>query len=390
MSASFIFLRPWWLLALLLVPALIVLQGWKRSEQSAWQRAVDPHLLPHLIEAGTADRASTWTWLLPVGTALAILALAGPSWQQVRTPLWQVQAPLVIALDLSSAMLAADLAPSRLVQARSKVNELLTQRRGGQVGLIVYAGDAFTAAPITRDAATVRAVVDGLAPDLMPVDGQRADRAIERSIALMRSAGFARGDILLVSDHADAAAQSMARRAESQGFRVSALGVGTAAGAPMTGAQGFVTDTQGKLQFARLDLGSLVALAAAGGGKATALGADDRDLQALALLDPVGSARPGTDRDGAATANAAVAVERSDDGYWLLLLLLPLALLGFRRSAVAVAHAWRHVPARARRRGATNQQWRGRAIQPGARFVLRMGLALATARSARSRRPGGG
>ena len=339
MSADFIFLRPWWLLALLLVPALVFLQRSRRDGRNAWQQAVDPHLLPHLIETTRKDPASLRSWLIPLGAAIAIVALAGPSWQQQKAPLWQVKAPLVIAMDLSSAMLATDLAPSRLQQARAKVSALLKQRRGGEVGLVAWAGDAFTAAPMTRDAATAEVVVDSLAPDLMPVDGQRADRAIEHAVSIMKSGGFERGDILLVTDHADAKAEAAAARARSQGFRVSALGVGTAAGAPMTSASGFISDAQGQVQLARLDMGSLRALAARGGGTAVELTVDGSDLDALGVLDPQGPASqatsPGTTgADGEAAARTATTVQRGDDGYWLVLLLLPLALLGFRRHQV--------------------------------------------------------
>ena len=357
MSADFIFLRPWWLLALLLVPALVFLQRSRRDGRNAWQQAVDPHLLPHLIETTHKDPASLRSWLIPLGAAIAIVALAGPSWQQQQTPLWQLKAPLVIAMDLSSAMLAADLAPSRLQQARAKVSALLKQRRGGEVGLVAWAGDAFTAAPMTRDAATAEVVVDSLAPDLVPVDGQRADRAIEHAVSIMKSAGFARGDILLVTDHADAQAEAAAAQARSQGFRVSALGVGTAAGAPMTSASGFISDAQGQVQLARLDMGSLRALAARGGGTAAELTVDGSDLNALGVLDPQGPASQATSPgpDGKATARAATTVQRSDDGYWLVLLLLPLALLGFRRHQVlallplvlTLVVLWQPVPAAA-------------------------------------------
>lgn len=334
MSADLIFLRPWWLVVLLLLPAIIFLQRSRKSNRDVWQRAVDPHLLPHLIEARPAARGAAGSWLLPTGVLMAIVALAGPSWQQQKTPLWQVEAPLVIALDLSSAMLAADLPPSRLVQARFKLMELLRKRRGGQVGLIVYAGDAFTAAPITRDSGTVQAVIDSLAADLMPVDGQRADRAIDSAVALMRSAGFSSGDILLVTDHSDRSASKAAGRVRAQGFRVSALGVGTAAGAPKTGASGFVSNARGQVEFARLDLASLKALAAQGGGTAATLSADGRDLEALGLLDPQTAAPPANAADGATSSSGAEALRRTDDGYWLLLPLLALALLGFRRQAL--------------------------------------------------------
>ncbi len=360
MSADFIFLRPWWLAALLVVPALFILQRVRRGERNAWQQAVDPHLLPHLIETNGKDPASLRSWLIPLGAAIAIIALAGPSWQQQKAPLWQLKAPLVIAMDLSSAMLAADLAPSRLLQARAKISALLRQRRGGEVGLVAWAGDAFTAAPMTRDAATAEVVIDSLTPDLMPLDGQRADRAIEHAVSIMKSAGFERGDILLVTDHADAQAEAAAAQARAQGFRVSALGVGTASGAPMTSASGFVSDASGQVQLARLDLGSLRALAARGGGTAVALTVDGRDLDALGVLDPQGPAsqaiNPGSaGPDGEAAANAAMAMQRSDDGYWLVLLLLPLALLGFRRQQalamlpliLTLAVLWQPVPAEA-------------------------------------------
>ncbi|MEO8223407.1 MAG: VWA domain-containing protein [Gammaproteobacteria bacterium] len=339
MSAAFIFLRPWWLLALLAVPALILLQRARRGERGAWQRAVDPHLLPHLLETTARVRPFSSTWLLPAGVTMAVLALAGPSWQQQEVALWQVKAPLVIALDLSSAMRATDLPPSRVEQARAKLTSLLRARRGGEVGLIAYAGDAFTAAPITRDAGTVQLVLDSLTPDVMPVDGQRADRAIEQAVALVKSAGFDRGDILLVTDHADAAATNAAHKAAAAGFAVSVLGVGTATGAPMTGAEGFINDAMGKVQIARLDLASLQSLAAAGGGRAVALAtgpdAGLADLQSLGLLDPRGPASRGEGVEAGAGSRAAAVVQRSDDGYWLVLALLPLALLTFRSNGGA-------------------------------------------------------
>ena len=75
---------------------------------------------------------------------------------------------------------------------------------------MAYAGDAFTVAPLTEDAANIALFLDVLAPDMMPVDGQRADRAIAIAMRLLEQAGFDRGDILLLTDHADAAAQAYA------------------------------------------------------------------------------------------------------------------------------------------------------------------------------------
>jgi Ca-activated chloride channel family protein len=330
------FLRPQWLLVLLALPLLAWWWRRRRMRQSAWRDAVDPHLLPHLLEGRSSARASGALWLGLLGATLAVCALAGPSWQRVEQPLWQSRAPLVVALDLSSATLASDLPPSRLAQARAKLATLLRARAGGQVGLIAFADDAYTVAPLTDDAGNIALFLDSLAPDIMPVDGSRADRAIERSARLLRQAGFDRGDILLLTDHAGAAARNAAASAARDGYRVSALGLGTDGGAASR-------DADGRLARARLDAGSLRAVANAGGGAYAALAAGTGDLATLGVLDP---RQAGT----IASHGEKTALWR-DQGYWLLLPLLLLALLAFRRggalAAVLLCAWWPLQPAHA-------------------------------------------
>lgn len=316
-------LRPAWLWALAALPLLAWWWWRRRLRASAWRTAVDPHLLPHLLEPG-AGRRGWWPLVAGLcGYAIAVVALAGPSWQRVAQPTWQAPAPLVVALDLSSAMSASDLPPSRLLQARARLADLLESRAGGQVGLVAYAGDAFTVAPLTDDAANVALFLDALDPTVMPVDGQRTDRAIEWSVRLLRQAGFDRGDILVLTDHADADAISAATAARADGYDVSALGLGTPEGAAYR-------DGAGNIAQARLDTGSLRALAAAGGGRYATLSRDQADLHALGVLEP---------RMAGAEAMSAGGGERhwQDGGFWLLPLLMLLALLAFRRGGAVAA-----------------------------------------------------
>ena len=115
------FLRPGWFYALIALPLLAWWWRVQRRKRNAWRDVVDPHLLPQLLET-SGDRRSRFTvWFAALAYALAVLALAGPSWRQSAQPLWQSRTPLVIALDLSSATMAADLPPSRLAQARAKL-----------------------------------------------------------------------------------------------------------------------------------------------------------------------------------------------------------------------------------------------------------------------------
>ena len=312
------FLRPWWLLALLVLPMLA--WWWRRQAQqrNPWRDLVDAHLLPHLLDRGAEQRAGVLPrWLALAATALAIIALAGPGIGKDEQPLWQAQEPLVIALDLSSATLARDLPPTRLAQARAKLATLLRERAGGQVALVAFAGDAFTVAPLTEDAANVALFLDALDPGVMPDDGHRADRAIAWSQGLMRQAGFARGQILLLTDRADGTDIDAASEGNAAGYRASVLGLGT--------VQGGVFDTPEGLGQARLDASGLKRLAAGGGGAYQALSPGDADLRALGVLDP---------RQDAGTSVRGQKVSRwRDDGYWLLPVVLLLCLPLFRRGA---------------------------------------------------------
>ena len=326
--ASLHWLRPQWLWLLLAQPLL----GWwwraRDRQRSVWRDVVDPHLLPHLLEGHPGARARGGLWLGLLGLALAICALAGPSWQRVELPLWQNRAPLVIALDLSSATLANDLPPSRLLQARAKIATLLRTRAGGQVGLVAFAEDAYTVAPLTDDAGNVAVFLDALEPDVMPVDGSRADRAIAWSTKLLQQAGFDHGDIVVLTDHADVSARNAAAAAARDGYRMSALGLGTASGAAFR-------DVDGRIAQTHLDDASLRDLASAGGGAYAALGAGNGDLAALGVLDP--------SHAGAMAAHGEKTSIWRDQGYWLLFPVMLLALLAFRRGgalSVLLLAAW--------------------------------------------------
>jgi Ca-activated chloride channel family protein len=325
--AALHFLRPHWLWALLALPLLAAWWRARRRRDHAWRGTVDAHLLPALLDVGGGRRGriNAEVWMLPVAFALGVLALAGPSWRQDRQPLLQTEAPLVIAWDLSSTALADDLPPSRLLQARANISALLAKRAGGQVGLVAYADDAYTVAPLTDDAGNVALFLDALSPDVMPGDGSRSDRAIAWSAKLLKQAGFAGGEILLLTDHADADARAAAAQARRDGVRVSVLGLGTAAGTAFRTPFGEIAHT-------RLDAASLQSLAAAGGGDYAALTVDSGDLERLGVLD---GARL---RDGVAAHGGEANVWR-DEGYWLLLPLLLLVALAFRRGSALAAIA---------------------------------------------------
>lgn len=329
MPAEFHFLRPEWLWAL----PLAVLTAWtlarRRLGPGGWEQVVDPVLAPHVLSGAANRRGDGRWWLLGVTGAIAAVALAGPAWERVEQPVFRSDQALVIALDLSRSMDAQDVSPSRMARARLKILDILERRANGQTALIVYSANAFTVTPLTTDTDTIAALVNSLSTEIMPSRGSYPLAAMTKGQALLDQAGVGTGEVLLVTDGGSSpAAERVARDLWEVGYRVSVLGVGTKDGAPIPKSTGgFVTDRVGKIAVPKLEERSLRALAAAGGGRYAALTADTRDLDHL-LSGEVGSREAGDE---------SLATDQwREEGPWLVLLLLPLAALAFRRGWVLV------------------------------------------------------
>jgi Ca-activated chloride channel homolog len=325
---QFHFLRPLWLLALLALPLWLMIAARRSGAREALASLVDAELLPHLLQ-GRERRHRAPGLLLTLGWVLAVLAMAGPTWNRVAQPMYSQRAAQVVAISLSQHMLARDVAPSRLDRARYKVRDLLAANHDGLNALIAYAGEAFVVAPLTSDAGSLRDLLDALAPDTMPVDGDNAAQAITRGVELIRNANVGGGSLVLVTDDADGAALAAAHKAGADGVRVSVLGVGTPQGGPVPLADdGFQRDAQGGLSMARRNDDALRSLAAAGGGRYVAMTDDSADIDALrGELRNTGAAQ---------LVDGLQGDEWQDRGPWLLLPLLPLVALSFRRGWLAL------------------------------------------------------
>ena len=324
---NFHFIRPLWLLALL--PAMWLL--WKLARDSAlpgaWARVVDAHLLQHLVHASGPRASVAMYWVLGVAWAITVLALAGPTWSKLPQAVYRAQNARVVVLSLAPTMNAGDVAPSRLARARLKVLDILARQGEGQVALIAYAGEPYVVSPLTEDAKTIAALVPVLTIDVMPVAGNQLGAALRKAGELLAQAGVPHGDVIVIADSAgDTPAAGVAAEVRAAGHRVSVLAVGTSDGAPVTApGQGYLKDASGAIVIAKLDLLSLQQIAGAGGGSFAKLSADDADLeQVLGAVPATRSTEHARRVDGAS--------ERwRDQGPWLVLILLPLAALLFRR-----------------------------------------------------------
>ncbi|MFT5500973.1 MAG: Ca-activated chloride channel family protein, partial [Woeseiaceae bacterium] len=329
MLADFQWLRPEWLWALPVVAALSYSLARRRLAPGSWQLVVDEALAPYVLSRSQIKGLTYRWWLVLLGGVLATLALAGPSWNRVEQPVFRSEQSVVIALDLSRSMDAQDLTPSRLTRAKLKILDILEKRSSGQTALVVYSSNAFTVTPLTTDADTVAALVNSLSTDIMPSRGSYPLAAINKGRQLLEQAGVVYGEVLLITDGgASPAAERAAEELRDAGFTLSVLGVGTTEGAPIPRAGGgFVTDRSGNLAVPRLETTTLKRLAAAGGGRFAVMVADDSDINAI-LSGEVGS---GT---GSESDNSLATDQWQEEGPLLLLLLVPMAAMAFRRGLV--------------------------------------------------------
>ena len=329
MLANFHWLRPDWLWALPLIGLTTYALARRQLAPGSWQSIIDPALAPYILSRAQIKGLSYRWWLILIGGVLAVTALAGPSWNRVEQPVFRSEQAIVIALDLSRSMDAQDLTPSRLTRARLKILDILEARQSGQTALVVYSSNAFTVTPLTTDADTVAALVNSLSTDIMPSRGSYPVAAIRKSQTLLEQAGVAYGEVLLITDGGTSpAAERAAADLQSSGYSLSVLAVGTSQGAPIPRAGGgFVTDRSGNIVVPRIEETALRSLAAAGGGRFALLSVDDGDISTL-LSGEVGI--------GSASDESLATDLWQEEGPWLLLLLVPMAAMAFRRGLVLV------------------------------------------------------
>ena len=330
MPADFHWIRPAWLLAIPIVVAVAVLLARRQLGAGHWRDIIDPALMPYVLSRTPGRGTDYRWWLLGLAGVIAATALAGPAWQRIDQPVFRSDQAMVVALDLSRSMDAQDIAPSRLARAKLKILGMLDRRQGGQTALLVYTANAYTVTPLTDDADTIAALVNSLTTDIMPSRGSYPEVGIRKGQSLLEQAGVGYGEVLLIADGGSSpAAEKAARDLKTAGFSLSVLGVGTREGAPIprpTG--GFVTDNRGSIAVARLEERGLNDLAVAGGGRFAVLTSDDSDLEHL-LSGEVRAATMASD-------DSMASDQWREEGPWLVLLLLPLAALAFRKGWVLV------------------------------------------------------
>lgn len=261
-------LNMFWLLPLLVVLYFLYMNWRRRTMKNLGDQVVTLLLMPQ-----RSGWRSHFKFLLNILTISAIIiALANP---QIGSQLEKVKRKgidIVIALDVSNSMLAQDIKPSRIERAKQSINRLIDDLENDRIGLVVFAGKAYTQLPITTDYSAAKLMLSSVSTDLVPVQGTDIGKAIEMSMSAFNVEKSGKA-IIIITDgetHDEEALEKVTEAAE-KGIRTFTIGLGSAEGAPIPiyrngQMTGFKKDRSGSTVITRLDETMLQQLAEAGKG----------------------------------------------------------------------------------------------------------------------------
>ncbi|MBQ7495838.1 MAG: VWA domain-containing protein [Bacteroidaceae bacterium] len=267
----FRFENPLYLYALAIIPLLALLHyGTNVLRRRRLRKYGDPSLLKPLMPDVSRWRPEVKFWLLTAALAMMIVCLARPQYGTKIDTRKRKGIEAIIALDVSNSMLAEDVKPSRLAKSKMLLSNLIDNMTDDKVGLIVYAGDAYTQLPITSDYVSAKMFLDNISPAMISVQGTDIARAIELAThSFTQQQGVGRA-IFVITDGEDneGGAVEAARAAQKKGMNVYVLGVGSPEGAPipMPGSNGYITDHAGNTVVSKLNEDMCREIASAGGG----------------------------------------------------------------------------------------------------------------------------
>jgi len=329
---QFHFLRPEWFAAIIPLLLLVILIRKATAKQSGWQSVIPSHLYQYMVIGKTEVGAKPPIMLLAIAWFVSVIALAGPTWERLPQPVYQLKMGHVIVIDMSLSMRATDMTPDRLTRAKYKAIDLVNAIGEGEMGLVAYAGDAFVISPLTEDAANISTLIPSLSPEIMPVPGSDPLLGIESAAALLTNAGYNSGMIYWITDGIELAQQNeLQEYVASIPFTLNALTVGTAEGAPIRQQSGeLLKDHTGSIVIPKLNDDAVKGVVKTSGGRFESFTSNDADIEALAAISLLDKGNSEEDEEDSNIQGD----QWKEVGPYLVVLLLPLAAFAFKRGLV--------------------------------------------------------
>ena len=259
----------WWLITTpVFVIAYIIYTKHKRRQLMEFG---DQELVAQLMPDASKGRPIWKFSLLLLAWVLLIVAGSRPQYGQQEKTIKRQGIEVMVALDISNSMLAEDVAPNRLDRAKQILSKMIDNMVDDKVGLIVFAGEAFTQLPITCDYVSAKMFLNTITPNLISTQGTAIGAALQTAVtsfgATESEAGRA---IILITDgenHEDDAI-AVAKQAQELGIQVFVVGIGKPEGSPIPkpGSNDYFKDRSGQVVVSRLNEEMCQQIAAAGKG----------------------------------------------------------------------------------------------------------------------------
>lgn len=262
-----------YLWGLLIIPALTIFYIWSRiARKRALRRFGNEEIMKFLMPFTSRFRPLLKFSILMLALAFIIAGIARPQFGSKLKKVKREGVELIIALDVSNSMLAEDIQPNRLDRAKLAISRLVDKLKDDKIGLIVFAGDAYTQLPITSDFNSAKLFLNSVNTQIVPKQGTAIGASINLAMRSFTPSSKANKAIIIITDgenHEDDAV-SAAKNAVENGMVVHTIGMGLPQGSPIPvlrgGQKEYLKDNQGNVVITKLNETMLEQIAAAGKG----------------------------------------------------------------------------------------------------------------------------
>ncbi len=272
----FRFAHPEYLYFLLTAVLLLVLYIYVRMQSNSAKRMFSSdELFKRLAERHSTRKGIIKASLIIAAFISLVLGLANP---QVGTRMEEVKqegVDMFVALDVSKSMMAEDIKPNRLEKAKYELRKLIERLAGDRIGMIVFAGEAYTQFPLTIDYSAANLLLDVVEVESVPNPGTAIGSAIAQAMKSFNFEDPSSKVLIIMTDGENNSGDAIeqAKEAQDKGVRIYTVGLGSPAGAPIPVYNAFgkqtdyKRDRSGNIVLTKLDEASLQEIASIGKGK---------------------------------------------------------------------------------------------------------------------------
>jgi len=256
------------------ITAVILFFFWSfRRRRALTERFVRKELVDAIALDFSKKRRVIKACALIAAVFLIMFSLMRPQWGFQWEEVKRSGLDILVAIDTSRSMLAADIKPNRLDRSKLAIRDMARKLKGDRIGLIAFAGTSFLQCPLTQDYGGFLLALDDITTRIIPRGGTSISSAIAESLKVFKGPEQKYKVLIVITDGEDheGDAVKMAEKAKESGVRIFTVGVGTEEGELISapdeyGKRGFVKDEAGNIVKSRLNEGILKRIALGTGG----------------------------------------------------------------------------------------------------------------------------